>query len=115
MVRATRPISCLTLRSRSGVPITPRKYFETTTLVATWDQTIWRAGRDPGPGSDPPGPGLAGDRPGQLEAARSPHLHLLAELLALRPLPGQTPVRPGHRSGRHPTYRMGRQPPLPLG
>src|SRR5438270_175885 len=38
MVRTTRPISCLTLRSRSGVPRTPRKYFETTTLVATCDQ-----------------------------------------------------------------------------
>src|ERR1700674_5037665 len=38
MVRTTRPISCLTLRSRSGVPSTPRKYLETTTLVATCDQ-----------------------------------------------------------------------------
>src|SRR5919109_4032582 len=40
MVRATRPISCLTLRSRSGVPITPRKYLDTTTLVATCDQPV---------------------------------------------------------------------------
>src|SRR5437868_14538427 len=40
MVRTTRPISCLTLRSRSGVPMTPRKYFETTTLVATCDQLV---------------------------------------------------------------------------
>src|SRR5256885_477360 len=40
MVRTTRPISCLTLRSRSGVPTTPRKYFETTTLVATCDQVV---------------------------------------------------------------------------
>src|ERR1700730_236779 len=40
MVRTTRPINCLTLRSRSGVPITPRKYFETTTLVATCDQPV---------------------------------------------------------------------------
>src|SRR5216684_4259685 len=40
MVRATRPINCLTLRSRSGVPITPRKYLETTTLVATCDQPV---------------------------------------------------------------------------
>src|SRR5712692_579504 len=40
IVRTTRPINCLTLRSRSGVPITPRKYFETTTLVATCDQVI---------------------------------------------------------------------------
>src|ERR1700736_5640239 len=40
IVRTTRPISCLTLRSRSGVPITPRKYFETTTLVATCDQVV---------------------------------------------------------------------------
>src|SRR5436190_17071267 len=30
----TRPISCLTLCSRSGMPICPRKYFETTMLVA---------------------------------------------------------------------------------
>ena len=34
----TRPISCLTLRSRSGVPTWPRKYFDTTTLVASCDQ-----------------------------------------------------------------------------
>src|ERR1700682_3299976 len=40
MVRTTRPISCLTLRSRSGVPMTPRKYFETTTLVRTCDQVV---------------------------------------------------------------------------
>src|SRR5437016_4403561 len=40
MVRTTRPISCLTLRSRSGVPSTPRKYFETTTFVATCDQVV---------------------------------------------------------------------------
>ena len=38
MVSTTRPISCLTLRSRSGVPIWPRKYFETTMLVACCDQ-----------------------------------------------------------------------------
>ena len=31
-------MSCLTLRSRSGVPIWPRKYFETTMLVACCDQ-----------------------------------------------------------------------------
>src|SRR5256885_14974557 len=40
MVRVTRPISCFTLRSRSGVPMTPRKYLETTTLVATCDQVV---------------------------------------------------------------------------
>src|SRR6202140_5493921 len=34
IVFTTRPISCLTLRSRSGEPICPRKYFETTMLVA---------------------------------------------------------------------------------
>ena len=38
MVSTTRPISCLTLRSRSGVPICPRKYLETTMLVACCDQ-----------------------------------------------------------------------------
>ncbi len=38
MVSTTRPMSCLTLRSRSGVPIWPRKYFDTTMLVACWDQ-----------------------------------------------------------------------------
>ena len=38
MVSTTRPMSCLTLRSRSGVPICPRKYFETTMLVACCDQ-----------------------------------------------------------------------------
>src|SRR4051812_29745568 len=37
IVSTTRPISCLTLRSRSGVPIWPRKYFETTMLVACCD------------------------------------------------------------------------------
>src|SRR5438132_10900300 len=40
MVRTTRPISCFTLCSRSGVPMTPRKYFDTTTLVATCDQVV---------------------------------------------------------------------------
>src|ERR1700733_10594789 len=38
IVSTTRPISCLTLFSRSGVPTWPRKYFETTMLVACWDQ-----------------------------------------------------------------------------
>src|ERR1019366_6011257 len=38
IVSTTRPISCLTLRSRSGVPTWPRKYLETTMLVACWDQ-----------------------------------------------------------------------------
>ena len=33
----TRPISCFTELSRSGVPTWPRKYFETTTLVASCD------------------------------------------------------------------------------
>ena len=37
MVSTTRPISCLTLCSRSGVPICPRKYLETTMLVACCD------------------------------------------------------------------------------
>src|SRR5688500_520064 len=37
IVSTTRPISCLTLRSRSGLPICPRKYFETTMFVACWD------------------------------------------------------------------------------
>src|SRR5688500_499751 len=40
IVSTTRPISCLTLRSRSGVPIWPRKYFETTMLVACCDQNL---------------------------------------------------------------------------
>src|SRR4249919_2222158 len=40
MVSTTRPISCLTLRSRSGEPIWPRKYFETTILVACCDQAF---------------------------------------------------------------------------
>src|SRR5262245_35973384 len=38
IVRTTRPMSCLTLCSRSGLPSGPRKYFETTTLVASCDQ-----------------------------------------------------------------------------
>src|SRR5205814_3773870 len=33
IVDTTRPISCLTLCSRSGAPICPRKYFDTTMLV----------------------------------------------------------------------------------
>ncbi len=40
MVSTTRPISCLTLRSRSRVPSVPRKYFETTMLVACCDQNL---------------------------------------------------------------------------
>ena len=40
MVSTTRPISCLTLRSRVGVPRVPRKYFETTMFVASWDQNL---------------------------------------------------------------------------
>src|SRR5918993_1676682 len=36
----TRPISCLTERSRSGDPTWPRKYFETTMLVACCDQAF---------------------------------------------------------------------------
>ena len=40
IVSTTRPISCLTLRSRSGVPSVPRKYFETTMLVACCDQNF---------------------------------------------------------------------------
>src|SRR6187401_2159071 len=38
IVSTTRPISCLTDRSRSGDPTWPRKYFETTILVACCDQ-----------------------------------------------------------------------------
>src|SRR6185295_6295272 len=38
IVSTTRPMSCRTLRSRSGVPIWPRKYLETTMLVACCDQ-----------------------------------------------------------------------------
>ena len=34
----TRSMSCLTLVSRSGVPMWPRKYLLTTTLVASWLQ-----------------------------------------------------------------------------
>src|SRR5207247_169636 len=37
IVATTRPMSCLTLRSRSAVPMGPRKYFETTMLVACCD------------------------------------------------------------------------------
>src|ERR1700704_4417934 len=40
IVVTTRPTSCRTLRSRSGVPIWPRKYFETTMLVACCDQNF---------------------------------------------------------------------------
>ena len=38
MASTTRPISCRTLRSRPGDESCPRKYFETTMLVACWDQ-----------------------------------------------------------------------------
>ena len=38
MVSTTREISWRTLTSRRGVPWGPRKYFETTTLVAICDQ-----------------------------------------------------------------------------
>jgi len=40
IVSTTRPMSCLTLRSRSGEPIWPRKYLETTILVACCDQAF---------------------------------------------------------------------------
>src|SRR6202040_543419 len=40
IVWTTRPMSWRTLRSRSGEPICPRKYFETTMLVACWDQDL---------------------------------------------------------------------------
>jgi hypothetical protein len=40
MVSTTRPMSWRTLRSRSGVPICPRKYLETTMLVACCDQAL---------------------------------------------------------------------------
>src|SRR3979490_2666221 len=40
MVSTTRPMSCLTLCSRSGVPIWPRKYFDTTMFVACCDQDL---------------------------------------------------------------------------
>ena len=38
IVVTTRPISCRTERSREGSPMPPRKYFCTTTLVASCDQ-----------------------------------------------------------------------------
>src|SRR5258705_3579028 len=38
IVLTTRPMSWRTLRSRCGVPSVPRKYFETTTFVASCDQ-----------------------------------------------------------------------------
>src|ERR1041384_7907213 len=37
IVLTTRPMSWRTLRSRCGVPSCPRKYFDTTTLVASCD------------------------------------------------------------------------------
>src|SRR5882762_10455666 len=40
IVLTTRPMSCLTLLSRPGVPSCPRKYLETTMLVACWDQNL---------------------------------------------------------------------------
>src|SRR5438034_10432976 len=40
IVSTTRPINCFTLCSRPGVPICPRKYFETTMLVACCDQNF---------------------------------------------------------------------------
>src|SRR2546426_6917175 len=40
MASTTRPISCLTLCSRSGEPICPRKYLETTMFVACCDQNF---------------------------------------------------------------------------
>src|SRR5690349_8698725 len=40
IVLTTRPMSCFTERSRSGDPTCPRKYFETTMLVACCDQDL---------------------------------------------------------------------------
>src|ERR671913_2292494 len=49
IVVTTRPISCLTDRSRSGDPTCPRKYFETTMLVACCDHNFgistWRCSK----------------------------------------------------------------------
>ena len=39
IVSATRPTSCRTPVSRSGVPICPCRYFEATILVAVIDQS----------------------------------------------------------------------------
>src|SRR5512145_2507342 len=40
MACTTRPMSCLTERSRSGEPTWPRKYFDTTMFVACWDHAL---------------------------------------------------------------------------
>ena len=40
MLLTTRSMSWRTLCSRSGVPMWPRKYLLTTTLVASWDQNV---------------------------------------------------------------------------
>src|SRR2546422_8992105 len=40
MVSTTRPISCRTDDSRSGVFSLPWKYFDATMLVAVWDQVV---------------------------------------------------------------------------
>ena len=40
IVSTTRPMSCLTECSRSGEPMWPRKYFETTMLVACCDHVF---------------------------------------------------------------------------
>ena len=40
MVSTTRPISCRTDDSRSGVFSLPWKYFDATMLVAVWDQVL---------------------------------------------------------------------------
>ena len=40
MVSTTRSMSCLTLCSRCGEPMWPRKYLLTTTFVASWLQKV---------------------------------------------------------------------------
>ena len=77
MVSTTRPISCLTERSRVAEPTCPRKYFETTMLVACCDQgfgiSTWRCSKTTCPFH-----------------CRSPHR--------------AAPIRPG-RTGRYPARR----------
>src|SRR5512144_3060348 len=62
IVATTRPISWRTLRSRCGVPSGPRKYFDTTTFVASCDQPRGNSTSRCSKTVSPPSPWITAER-----------------------------------------------------
>jgi hypothetical protein len=58
----TRPISWRTLRSRAGVPMAPRKYFDATTFVASCDQLFGTSMSRCSKTVSPPSPEMTAER-----------------------------------------------------